>query len=131
MLAHQSRSQLSPAVRSAVDANARSKIVFQSGHEDATALARLLGGGLDASDIHGLDRYETYQALAVNGRTTAPMSVRTLPLPEPLHRYEDVKKLSEERYGLERTVVDDLLLQRRQVAATEAPIGSRRRGGTS
>jgi len=131
VLAHQARSQLSPGIRSAVDANARSKIVFQSGHEDGVAIARLLGGGLDASDLQALDVYETYQALTVGGRTTPPMSVRTLPLPDALYSYDEVKQLSEERYGLERAAVDELLLQRREVASSDGPIGARRRGGTS
>lgn len=131
VLAHQARSQLSPGIRSAVDANARSKVVFQSGHEDGVAMARLLGGGLDASDLQALDVYETYQALAVGGRTTAPMSVRTLPLPDAVHRYDDVKRVSEERYGMERAAVDELLLQRRQVGSSDGPIGARPRGGSS
>jgi len=95
------------------------------------AIARLLGGGLEASDLQALDVYATYQALAVGGRTTAPMSVRTVPLPDAIHRYEEVKAISEERYGLERAAVDELLLERRQVASSDGPIGARRRGGTS
>jgi len=131
VLAHQHRAQLSPTIRSAVDGNARSKIAFQSGHEDGTALAKLLGGNLKPEDFQALERYETYQALVVEGRTTAPMSVVTLPLAQPLRPYDEVREISAQRYGLERSAVDAQLLERRQGGSTEGPIGAKRRGGSS
>jgi len=131
VLAHQNRTQLNPTIRSAVDGNARSKIAFQSGHEDGTALAKLLGGNLKPEDFLALERYETYQALVVNGRTTAPMSVVTLPLGQLLRSYDEVRDISAQRYGLERSAVDAQLLERRQSAPSAGPIGAKRRGGTS
>jgi hypothetical protein len=129
VLAHQTRSQLTPTLRSAVDGNARSKVVFQTGAEDGAALAKLLGGGLTATDLMALDRYETYQSLVVDGRVSPPMSVRTLPLGNALNDYDEVRSNSESKYGRKRSEVDAELLRRRQVGSTDGVIGSRKRGG--
>jgi len=53
-LAHQHLSQLDNALRAAVAANARTKVVFQTGSDDAATLARQLGGGLTPTDLMGL-----------------------------------------------------------------------------
>jgi hypothetical protein len=127
-LAHQDLSQLTPSSKAAVFANARSRIAYQLGYDDATTLARVLGGGLTATDLQSLDTYDTYQALCVGGRTTTPASVRTLPLPDSLGSFEEVVGKSRARYGKARTEVDAELLARRSVQVPgDTPIGSRRR----
>ncbi len=81
---------------------------------------------MTAADLMGLDRYETYQTLCIGGRTTAPASVRTLPLSESLHSFEAVISQSRSRYGKERSAVDAELLARRTITPGDTPIGSRR-----
>lgn len=80
-LAHQFRGQLSPSMRAAIDANARSKVAFAVGPDDARDLARM-APSLDAEDFKALPPYELYANLV---DTTAPagwFSARTL-TPEP------------------------------------------------
>jgi hypothetical protein len=129
-LAHQSLSQLTPNTKSATMAHPRSRVVLQTGYEDAAALARALGSGLSASDIQQLETFETYQALCIGGRTTAPASVRTLPLSASFGSFAEVVAHSRAQWGQERAAVDAELLRRRNVEGSGGgPIGTRRRGG--
>jgi hypothetical protein len=127
VLAHQHLGQLSPNVKAAVAANARSRIVFQCGYDDAGALAKLLGGGLTANDIQRLARFETYQALCHDGRTLSPASAITLPIGKPLGTLGTIQATSRTRYGVAREQTDQELIARRQVDVTAAEVGSRRR----
>jgi hypothetical protein len=131
VLAHQSlAAQLPPTTKAAVLAHPRSRIVFQTGYDDAVVLARALGAGLSAGDIQQLDTFDTYQALCVGGRTTSPASVRTRPLPDSLGSYAEVLAGSRTRWGQPRAAVDAELLRRRTVEGlSDGPIGSRQRGG--
>lgn len=133
VLAHQElKGQLTPEIRAAVLANARSKVVFQTGHDDAVVLAKVLGGGLTPNDLQGLRAYETYQALTVGGRTMSPASVLTLPLDRPLGTLGEIRRRSAERYGVKRAETDAVIRARRSGAApADGPIGSRRRGGST
>lgn len=130
VLAHQELGQLAPTVRSAVAANCRSRSFFQLGHHDAVQVAPLLGQGLTPDDLEHLPAYETYQALAHGGVTTAPASVATLPLPPSRNTLPLIRRHSAERYGQTGTAVDAAIRARRRVAPAVSPvIGSRRRGG--
>lgn len=131
VMAHQNLDQLTPSLRSAVMANARSKIVFAAGHDDARSLAKVLGCGLTPEDIQGLGLYETYQALCVGGITRSPASARTRPLPTSLGTLSEVRRRSAEGYGRDGEEVDDELRARRRVAPKEVAVGSRKRGGQS
>jgi hypothetical protein len=126
VLAHQHLGQLTTAVRAAVAANARSRIVFQCGYDDSAGLARLLGGGLTASDVQHLQLYETYQALSHEGRTFSPASAVTLPLGASLGTLGDVRERSRSAYGARREDTDAALVARRTVKATSASVGRRR-----
>jgi hypothetical protein len=62
VLAHQHLAQLTPNVRAAVLANARSRVVFRLGADDAATLARTTPL-LDANDFQSLPRYQAYASL--------------------------------------------------------------------
>jgi len=127
VLAHQHLGQLTPNVKAAVAANARSKIVFQCGYDDAGALAKLLGGGLTSNDVQHLAKFETYQALCVGGRTLSPASAVTLPLGPSLGTLSDVQRRSRERYGVVREETDRNQIARRQVEPPASDVGLRPR----
>jgi hypothetical protein len=127
VLGHQHLGQLTPTVRAAVGANARSRIVFQCGYEDASTLAKLLGGGLSAADIQHLQRYETYQSLCVAERTLSPASAVTLPLGPSLGTLTEVLASSRSRYGASREATDAALVARRQTEPTSTAVGAKRR----
>lgn len=129
--AHQHLGQLRPEMRAAVLSNARSKICFQLGRDDARVMAGVLGGGLTPEDLQALDPHETYQALTKQGRSLPPASVMTLALPPSLATAAAVRNKSQKAWGRPRAEVDAALLERRQTKATSAPVGKRQRGGRS
>lgn len=129
-LAHQHLGQLSSQMRAAVEANARSRIVFQCGHGDASALAKLLGSGLTANDLQHLSPFETYQALCHQGATAPPASVSTIEMRRSAGTLEAVRATSRSRFGVPRRETDAALVARRTTKAPVAAIGSKKRGAS-
>jgi hypothetical protein len=127
VLAHQHLGQLPASLRQAVAANARSRIAFQSGADDAKVLARLLGGGLTADDLQDLGAYEVYASLYASGRVRPPVSLRTTALPEPLGTGADVRRRSREAYGIDRGQIEADMRARHHGPADDGPVGHVRR----
>ncbi len=125
-LAHQHLGQLNrPEVRSAVLQNARSRVVFQSGSEDAAHLARLLGGGITPEDIGGLARYEAFARMMVDGTSTSPGSLTTLPFDPGLGSLADVVKRSRLNFGTPGSTIDEQI-RARQLGTDDRQGGGRR-----
>jgi hypothetical protein len=80
-LAAQFREQFPPALRAAVDSNARSKIIFAPEYDDARDTARL-APELTAEDFMALPRYHAYANLVADGAPSGWALVKTLP-PSP------------------------------------------------
>lgn len=123
VLAHQHLGQLPPQLRSAVLANARSRIVFQAASDDAGDLARQLGGGITPGDLQDLGAFEIYAGLYAAGRVRSPISARTYPLGDPLGTQQLVREASRERYGRDRAAVEAEIVGRQQQAPPDRPIG--------
>lgn len=104
-LAHQHLAQLPAAMRSAVLSNARSRICFQLGSDDA----RIISGttnDLTADDFQRLPRFEAYASLVSAGSVTPFASIRTT---APRVAKVDVAKLrtrSATSYGQDLKVVE-------------------------
>ncbi|MGL4298016.1 MAG: TraM recognition domain-containing protein, partial [Candidatus Neomicrothrix subdominans] len=107
-LAHQHLAQLTPSVRQAVLANARSRVCFQLGSDDAHAVAKTTTR-LDAEDFMGLERFEVYASLAAGGQITDFGSGRTIAPPASISDPRVVRRRSRERYGQDRQAVEDQL----------------------
>jgi hypothetical protein len=97
-VAHQYIGQLPPLIRSGLQANARSRVVFNVSEEDARLLARGTPD-LTAEDFSALRKYEVYASLLSNGEQTPYASGRTLPPPTAISSPSDLRRLSRERYG--------------------------------
>lgn len=97
-LAHQHLAQLTPQMRSAVLANARSQVLFQLASEDALAFARSTRD-LEAEDFQRLGRYEVYLRLVAVGEVAGFASGRTLPPSSPTSDPAEIRAASRERYG--------------------------------
>jgi hypothetical protein len=97
-LAHQFRAQLPPAMRSAFDANARNKVVFGLGADDARDLARM-APQLESEDFMALPPYEIYAQLVDSSGTTGWFSARTAPPAASLESGDRVHASSRQRYG--------------------------------
>ncbi|MBT3835481.1 type IV secretion system DNA-binding domain-containing protein [Candidatus Peribacteria bacterium] len=114
-MANQYVSQLTPdksntMLRDAVFGNVGTLITFQVGSEDAEEIASQFGDEKMAEDIVGLPKYQAYVKLMIEGITSNPFSVATLPPPDFAQdkgRTEKIRKNSRERYAEKREEVED------------------------
>jgi DNA helicase HerA-like ATPase len=127
--AHQHLGQLTPSLRAAFQANARSKIVLRPSADDREPLAKALGGGVKAGDVEQLGAYEAYARVLVDGAMSQPFMVKTRPLPIAIGQVAELRALSQQRYGVDGRELDDLLQQRWQGSSDRpsGPIGVGRR----
>lgn len=127
-LAHQHLAQLPAAMRSAVLANARSRVCFQLGSEDARAIAAT-STELDALDLESLGRFETYMSLVADGNVTPFASAQTMKPAEVTSSCGELRSRSRERYGRDLGAIETDLAQlvRGEQDTDEHPIGRRRR----
>ena len=102
MLAYQHLDQLPDSIRSAVLANARSKVVFQTTFNDARVFAREFGRAVSDEDFMNLAQYEVLCRLATGEGVSAPVSGVTLPPGEPTGRAGEARTRSRTRYGRAR-----------------------------
>jgi hypothetical protein len=107
-LAHQHLGQLSPQMRSAVLANARSRVVFQLAAEDARTFA-----GADTTllpeDFRTLGAFEAYAQLVAQDAVQPWLSLRTEPPTPATSDPNEVKTFSRSRYATALAQVDEEL----------------------
>lgn len=104
VLAHQYMHQLDPAMRSAVLANAQSRIAFRLPSEDARVIAA--GSTLDPEDFQGLGAFEAYAQLVASAAVQPWCSLRSLPPGEPSADPALVRTTSRLAYGRDRAAVE-------------------------
>lgn len=97
-LAAQFRSQFPPALRSAVDMNARSKIVFATEYEDARDTAKLTRD-LTIDDFLAIPKYHAYVNLVADGHPSGWALVRTLPPPSAITDPDLVRTIANANYA--------------------------------
>ena len=124
-LANQNLGQLSRELREAIASNARSKLVFQCGQDDAAYLAREFAP-LDASALESLPRFEMAARVVLGGATSPAFTLRTL-APAPIDDPEvarEARAVSLERYGRASEAVDrELLATLRWLGDSSRPSG--------
>jgi hypothetical protein len=111
-LAHQHLGQLSPEMRRDILANARSKVLYQQGIEDARVLARGLRG-LTPEDLQGLPSREVVCSLVTNAEVQPAVTGRTLPLGPALGSAAAARAHSRQSFGVDRAEVEAALARRR------------------
>lgn len=98
VVANQRLRQLSPSMASALQANARSKVVFQLDHEQA----RQMEGDfkpLDKNDLTQLDKYEVAAQLMTPTGIAPVVTVATFPAPYPSGYGNAAQRASQAVYG--------------------------------
>ena len=125
-LANQNLAQLTPDLRAAVAANARSKISFTPSIEDAKTLSAWIGSpNVARQDLLRLGRYEAVAAL----HTQAGAShFRTHRLPPRRIAAASVRAQSRQQFGQPGEAVDAELLAKWQSPEPDAGIGRMKRG---
>jgi hypothetical protein len=107
-LTHQYIDQLPENVRTAIFGNVGTLCSYVVGPSDADALGKEFTPIFDEEDLVSLERHSMYIKMSVDGMITKPFSARSLDL-----RYEKgdnkdtVLKVSRERYGRPRSVVEE------------------------
>ncbi len=134
-VAHQYRKQLPPGLRSAVDTNARNKVVFGLNAEDAAEVAKQ-APQLEAQDFIYLPRFAIYTNLIQSGSATGWFSARTLPPEAPVREPAALRARSASLYGRDASAIEDELLAHHTRRTKDpnvdgGPIGRRPAGGGS
>lgn len=106
-IANQYLEQIDESVLAAVFGNIGSLLSFQVGPRDAEALAEQFGGYASTRDMIQLPKYHAYIRMLIDGGTSPPFSMTTLP-PTSVSgdRSEVVRKQSRQRYAQAASVVD-------------------------
>ncbi|MDO8430188.1 MAG: type IV secretion system DNA-binding domain-containing protein [bacterium] len=103
VIAHQFIAQLQDKTRDAVFGNVGSMIVFRVGAKDAEELVKQFEPVFTKNDLINIDNFNAYAKLLINGETSKPFNIQTLPSPKGDLRSRDIlKELSRSKYGLER-----------------------------
>jgi uncharacterized protein DUF87/type IV secretion system coupling TraD/TrwB family protein len=105
ILAHQHLGQLTKDLKSALFANARSKVCFQLSRDDASIMAKN-SSLLKNEDFENLGRFQIYSRMVINGRVSSWMSGKTLAPMEPFSNPVLLKKRSRQRYGCDAAEVE-------------------------
>jgi len=124
VLGHQYIAQMEEEVRDAVFGNVGTIVSFRVGAEDAEYLEKEFVPEFTATDLVNLGKYNIYLKLMIDGIAGRPFSAETLPpmlKPEKSNR-EKIIKVSRERYGTSRQVVEEKI--KRWLGNLEFPVTS-------
>ena len=93
---------------------------FKVGREDAEFLSKEFGDPVTPYDLTNIEKYNAYFKLLVDNQSTRPFNVQTIVLPngDP-QRSEEVKKLSEKKYGIPRQKAEEDIKKRMKLARGE------------
>jgi hypothetical protein len=110
---HQFLDQLDEETAAALAGNVGSRIVFQTGADDAERLARTLSkheGQVQLQDLTNLPKYTAVAQLLADGIPSNPFTIRTLP-PAALteDRFDAVRRASARRYARPAAAAEELL----------------------
>jgi hypothetical protein len=115
-IAHQYIEQMEENVRNAVFGNVGTFIAFRVGPFDAEELKVMFEPTFFPEDLVGLDRYQAYLTLMIDGAGSKPFSAQTLPpIEDPEISFKDqIVEQSRARFGRRRSSVETAILERQQ-----------------
>lgn len=103
VIAHQFIAQLQDKTRDAVFGNVGSMIVFRIGAKDAEELEKQFAPIFTKNDLINIDNFNAYVKLLINGQTSKPFNIQTLPSPRGDSTLRNqLKEFSRNTYGLQR-----------------------------
>ncbi len=116
VIAHQFIAQLLEKIRDAVFGNVGSLIVFRVGAEDAEFLEKQFVPTFTKGDLINIDNRNAYVKLLINGQTTAPFNIKTLPPKKGNTEInQSLRDLSRLTYGRDRKEVEEEILKRLRI----------------
>ncbi|MFA5607687.1 MAG: type IV secretory system conjugative DNA transfer family protein [Leucobacter sp.] len=108
-MAHQYFSQLEPAMREAMSANAHNKIYFGMNGNDAATAAKH-APELTAQDFLQLPKYHAYASVLQHGESTGWVTIKTRPPSSPRTDPAAIYAASHDRYGVSAEETEQQLL---------------------
>jgi len=119
-LGHQYIAQMEETVRDAVFGNVGTLVSFRVGAEDAEYLEKEFTPEFTAADLVNLPKYHIYLKLMIDGIAGRPFSAITLPPFEKskVSHKKNIIKVSRERYGTPREVVEEKIARWSRVIET-------------
>ena len=113
IVANQYTSQLIPEIRDAIFGNVGTTISFTVGKDDADIIAAQFKEMVGVNDLISLPKYTTYTRLMVDGISSDPFSMKTLP-PNlvgdgSLELIDKIRKQSRQRYAMQRSQLEKLM----------------------
>jgi type IV secretory pathway TraG/TraD family ATPase VirD4 len=112
-VAHQFISQLDEKIKDSVFGNVGSMAIFRVGSDDAEFLEKQLAPTFDAKDIMNIINYNAYVKMLSGGVPIDAFNVKAAP-PEKGNRdqIESLKQLSFLKYGQDREIVENQILEK-------------------
>jgi hypothetical protein len=111
-MAHQYVAQLEEEVADAVFGNVGTICTFRVGGADAEMLEKEFEPTFMALDIVNLPKFQIFLKLMIDGVSSHPFSSTTMPpIGLPTGSTEKVVKVSRERYGKKRDIIEDKILR--------------------
>jgi hypothetical protein len=112
-MAHQFIAQLADKIKDAVFGNVGSQVVFRVGVQDAEFLVKQFEPVFSQNDLISIDNFNAYAKILINGETSKPFNIRTLPMPRGNRELADkLKEYSRLKYGQERRAIEDEIYRR-------------------
>lgn len=112
IMANQYTTQLLETIRDAIFGNIGSMFSFTIWYDDAKVIANQFKEMVTPNDLISLPRFTAYTRMMINGVTSDPFSMKTMPLPRPEWSYEQTRKIieqSRQRYAMNRNELETLL----------------------
>ena len=112
IMANQYTSQLLETIRDAIFGNIWSIFSFTIGYDDAKVISSQFKEMVSPNDLISLPRFTAYTRMMINGVTSDPFSMKTMPLPTPEWSHEQTKKIieqSRQRYAMPKAELEKLL----------------------
>lgn len=124
IMAHQYVAQLDEVVADAVFGNVGTIVTFRVGGADAEMLVKEFTPTFTEEDIVNLTKYQIILKLMIDGVASQPFSAATLPpLASPTGSAEKVIRVSRERYGRKRELVEEKIARWSQSNSDEEDKG--------
>ncbi|MEK7606639.1 MAG: type IV secretory system conjugative DNA transfer family protein [Patescibacteria group bacterium] len=122
IIAHQYMGQLvqnnETKIRDAVLGNAGTMVAFRIGVEDAEVLAKEFAPVFNAYDLVNTEKFTAYIKLLVDNTAVRPFSMNSIPLQKgDRQKAEAIKQLSRLKYGRDRAIVQEEIMERSQLGA--------------
>ncbi len=115
IVANQYTAQLDEKTKDAIFGNVGTTIAFTLGKDDADIITGQFKNMAGINDLISLPKYTAYTRLMIDGISSDPFSMKTLPITSPegsLELIDKIRKQSRQRYAMERNQLEKLMSAR-------------------